>query len=522
MATLAGSGNELVANKWFSSLEEGADRIASLLERYRVAALVLATVAYLVVTVGISAWRPFWYDELFTHYIARQPAGEIREALKQGTDQMPLPYYLVVRASQRLFGEGELAARMPSVIGYWLGCLCLFRFVRRRTAALYGFLAIAFALSSSFAYRYAFEARPYALVFGFGALALVCWQSAAENRRRPAALAGLALALLAGVYSHYYAILLVCPIAAGEVVRAFRSRHIDWPLWLALLPCFVPLAFAELGTNLARYGATFWSAPRPSFFIVFYERMLQSLLLPAALLLVILALYYALRIENRQRTNLAQSPPTYEVTAVVALAGLPCFGYAVAVMVTNALVPRYVIAAILGLAILYSWLAFFGPRGKVAGVAALVVLAGATGMNRVLELRSMARERAQAPGLALPDAAVREPGPIVVENPLFFFEASYRSPYRSRLFYLVDPKSAGRYSSTYLDPGLPLLKGIASVNVELFDAFAAKHRRFTVYQRNDVSYGDGWILQHLLAYGARLELKELKGSDRVFVAVLPD
>ncbi|HPQ17106.1 MAG TPA: glycosyltransferase family 39 protein, partial [Bryobacteraceae bacterium] len=407
--------------------------------------------------------------------------------------------------------------------GYWLGCLCLFHFVRRRTTAVYGFLAIAFALSSSFAYRYAFEARPYALMFGFGALALVCWQWATENRRRPAAIAGMALAVMAGVYSHYYAILLVCPIAVGEFVRLLRLRRIDWPVWLALLPSVVPLASAELGTNLARYGANFWSAPRPSFFFVFYERMLQSLLLPGAFLLVVLALYYALGIGTRQDAKpTTPAPPLHEVAAVTALAGLPFFGYAVAVLVTNALVPRYVMPAILGLAVLYSWLAYFGPRSRAVGVIALLVLAGATGMNRLLELRSMARERAQAPGLALPEAAVSEPGPIVIENPLFFFEASHRSPYRSRLFYLVDPKSAPRYSSTHLDPGLPLLKRIAEVNVEDFDTFIAKHRRFTVYRKGDASYGEGWILDHLLASGARLELKERKGSDRVFLAVLPD
>jgi hypothetical protein len=60
------------------------------------------------------------------------------------------------------------------------------------------------------------------------------------------------------------------------------------------------------------------------------------------------------------------------------------------------------------------------------------------------------------------------------------------------------------------------------LNVELFDAFTAKHRSFTVYERDDDTYGFGWVLRHLLERGARLELKELKGSDRVYVAVLPD
>ncbi|HPQ15134.1 MAG TPA: hypothetical protein PLP04_07895, partial [Bryobacteraceae bacterium] len=103
MATLS-RGVSLNVGMRLWHLETGAERIALLLERYRAAALVLATVLYLAVTIGISLWRPFWYDELFTHYMARQPAAGIREALKEGVDQLPLPYFLAVRAGQRVFG----------------------------------------------------------------------------------------------------------------------------------------------------------------------------------------------------------------------------------------------------------------------------------------------------------------------------------------------------------------------------------------------------------------------------------
>jgi hypothetical protein len=87
--------------------------------------------------------RPFWFDEIFTLYISRLPdLGSIWSACTHGVDFNPPLLYLLTRWSQAVFGANELGARIPQVVGYWVFCLCLYRFVSMRTNALAGFIAL--------------------------------------------------------------------------------------------------------------------------------------------------------------------------------------------------------------------------------------------------------------------------------------------------------------------------------------------------------------------------------------------
>ena len=117
------------------------------------------TVIYLACTVARSLAKPLWFDELFTFYISRAPGWKERLAMGFGDDCPPL-FYGLTHACLRLFGENSLASRMPEIMGFWLMCVCLFLFVRRRCAAIYAFLAVLLAVRS-LAYAYAYEARPY-------------------------------------------------------------------------------------------------------------------------------------------------------------------------------------------------------------------------------------------------------------------------------------------------------------------------------------------------------------------------
>src|SRR5262249_59636705 len=89
--------------------------------------------------------------------------------------------------------------------------LCLFRFVWKRSSALYGFAAMLFPLVTA-AYDYGYEARPYGVVLGFSGLSLVFWQSATDGHYRKISLVALGLALAAAVLTHYYPLFLFCPL----------------------------------------------------------------------------------------------------------------------------------------------------------------------------------------------------------------------------------------------------------------------------------------------------------------------
>src|SRR5207237_1162969 len=113
------------------------------------------------------------------------------------------------------------------ILGFWLMTVCIFRFVSRRCPPIYAAAAMIFPLITS-AFYYACEARPYALVMGFTALALVCWQQILENERRTISLFGLWFSLSACICLHYYAILIWIPFGLAELARLRSRKRPDW------------------------------------------------------------------------------------------------------------------------------------------------------------------------------------------------------------------------------------------------------------------------------------------------------
>ena len=139
---------------------------------------------YGIATFVVAARRPLWNDELYTYHFARVPdLADLWRALQTGADQSPPLAYLLTRASLDLFGTSAVAIRLPEVVGFFVFSVCMYVFVARRTNELYGVIAMLLP-SLTAAYYYASEARAYALVLAFGALALVCWQLATEGVRR--------------------------------------------------------------------------------------------------------------------------------------------------------------------------------------------------------------------------------------------------------------------------------------------------------------------------------------------------
>ncbi len=215
-------------------------------EKNRFECLAAVSFLYLIPTL-ILGLRRMWFDELHTSYLARLPNLEaIWSALKEGADFNPPFLYLATRASHTLFGSGELATRLPEITGFLVMCFCLYYFVSRRCGFAYGLLAMTFPLITV-AYNYAAEARTYALTLGWGGLALVCWQAAAEGRRRRMALIGFTLSLAGALLTHCYAVLTMAPFVLGELARAAQKRRIDWPVLLCIaIACTAALSYLPL------------------------------------------------------------------------------------------------------------------------------------------------------------------------------------------------------------------------------------------------------------------------------------
>ena len=232
-------------------------------------------VLFLAVTLVLDAKRPLWNDELFTLYISRQSSLRgVWNALLTGAEQLPIFFFVLVRLSTGILGNSPLALRLPETLGFLTMNVCTFTFVRRRVPACYGLVAFLFPAVTD-AYYFAYEARPYGLVMGFCALAMLCWQSAAEPSRRSLSLIGTAVFLACAVNCHYYAVLLLFPFGLAEIVRYLEAKRFDWAMYLAIV---FPLVTLVLSLPVIRaashYSSHFWAKPSWTSLISFYSNLL--------------------------------------------------------------------------------------------------------------------------------------------------------------------------------------------------------------------------------------------------------
>jgi hypothetical protein len=197
------------AVRLLQAIETQAERLAHWLERHPMWPIGGILVLCLVCACVLASRKLMWNDELYTYYIATQPTvRQIWQALMTGAEQIPPTFHLLTRG-------------VPS--------------------PSYGLIAMVFPLVTD-AYRYAYEARPYALLLGLSGLALVSWQAASEGRNRWPWLMLLGGSLAGAVASHYYGVLVVAALAIAELVRTRLRGPLDPPVWIALvLACTAPL-----------------------------------------------------------------------------------------------------------------------------------------------------------------------------------------------------------------------------------------------------------------------------------------
>ena len=218
----------------------------------------------LLVYVGFTSWLAtnghFGNDELFTLYFSRLPGmGEVWQQLATGVEQTPPFFYVVTRASISIMGDSAFGLRLPEVGGVALAAICVAVAVARRSNLLYGSLAALLVLGSQATF-YAHEARPYGLVLGLVAAGFLFWQLRIDGADGIAVVLLMTAALTAAVASHYYAVLALLPIAAGEIVRSHTRKRIDVGVAVGLTVALVPLAVAWPLIDAARkYSDSFWT-----------------------------------------------------------------------------------------------------------------------------------------------------------------------------------------------------------------------------------------------------------------------
>lgn len=484
--------------------------LADVLERHRVVVLFLLSAAVITTAAARARAKPFWHDEIYTILHSTLPSiSAMWAASRDGIDLAPPLNSLLTRFVQSVAGVGPVATRLPAMVGYWTMTVVVFHMVRRRSNAT---LALAAALLPCYtaAFRYSYEARGYGLMLGLLAVGLYSWSEAAQGRRRALHLPLLALALTASLWSHYYAVLGLMPIAVGEVARLWRDRKPDWAVWGAISLSFLgALPLRPLAAAAAAQTQTFWARVGVTdlgavyqFLIEPLRRVTPWLILGAVISAVLLSVSI---FTGGKPSEPRRRLPVHEIAAGLAFLLIPAVGVLGARLFTGVFVARYALSAVIGLSLavpLAVWWAV--PRSGVPEVVLCLVLAGSFSRSAFESVRH-ARDPFHDPVEQRPQLVrhLAEPAPVVVTGGLMFLQFWYYTPpeLRGRLWYLADPAAAVRHrGSDSFDRGFLALRRWTAVTVQDYRSFVEGHQEFCVY-----AAGSGWLLDELREAGARID-----------------
>lgn len=479
--------------------------------------LILFTVIYAATEFCSNLRRPFWFDELISYYLADLPSiGQIWPLIARGIElNPPLPFW-ITWVIHHTIGQGEVATRLPALAGFWLMCVCLHYFVRRRSDALHGFWAMLLPLFTYTAAE-ATWARGYGLMLGSSAAALLCWQLAADGIRRSLALVGLAVSVATAVSCHYYALYVAGALALGEFVRTLDRKRIDYRIWLALLTGVSPLAaYLSLMRTLPGAAHAFWIAPMVRNLYESYADLAGPMI--ALLLGFAAATRSAGRCDETPRWN----PPTlerHEVTVCLALVAMPLAVYAGSNVTPLAFYSRYVQPAVIGFSIIVAMFVYRiggGSRHFRNLTASLVIGICFVPWMLLQIIKPLALAPPGAPIQGWIEVPQDSNLKLVIDNENDYLILFHYAPanIREHIVFLSDRRAAVEYLGS--DTGLrslELLQTFHNVNLVDYHKFISEHREFLLER----SRAGSSITQKLLTDGATMQLIRLHKGLGVFV-----
>jgi hypothetical protein len=361
------------------------------------------SVAYFAATTLLAGRGILFTDELVTLYMAKLPSAiALWEALSDGADTLPPMGHYTTRVAIQLLGDSHVAIRLPAILGYWLMSVCIYLFVRAYTPVTYAGVAMLTPLSTM-AYGgegvgpYAYFARPYGLMLGFGAAVLLCWQRACEGRYRLWWLIGLALSLAAALASHWYAVLVLIPLGLGELVRLRARRRPDGPMWAALaLGMASLLAFLPMIRNARTYQPVMSKGVVGVTAVVDAYQALLNGTSPLFLAILLILAWLASGSSNAGRDNRRAGNSRIPSEVLAALVGLlltPVSGAILASAITGVYSPRYMLLAVIGIAIGVGLATQrLGGWRRTTGII-LLATAGSASLFQIYQSKIALRER---------------------------------------------------------------------------------------------------------------------------------
>jgi hypothetical protein len=336
--------------------------------------------------------REFWLDEIYTYTLSSDPDFKhALVALYDGLEQNPPGFYVILRPLRGLMQDhAEVTLRCVTLLAAYAAFVGTYVTLRQGFSRLAAFTAVAGIWAHPVMLRYAFEARPYALW-----LALAVWFAyllgATEKHPKSvwlSLLLGLVAALLCGV--HYFGLIVFGLVVGGAGlvagVRRLMRAGVLIPLslgpiaWLTLTP-FLFHQRAQLSVS------TFAHAVDAKDILAFHAEMI-----PATHLLLAAGVFWLSSLLPRlaaSREAIGPRPWPSAIGGLSALLLMPVVLAVLSLTVQPALLPRYALPTVVGLAPLMACLFSRGRPLLLACSCALLI--GAS----LLGLRAFARSAQQ-------------------------------------------------------------------------------------------------------------------------------
>ena len=468
-------------------------------------------------------WRPLWFDEFFTLYVAQEPSVvDTVKALLAGADTNPPLDYLLRHLSFDAFGTSAEAFRWPSAAAFVAGMFAVYLYLRPRVPFLAAASAFLLPLCTR-AVDYAYEGRAYALLFASGPIALLAWQRAVDRPRNAARVLALVAALCIGPFSHYFGVLSIAPVAAGEIYRSVSRRRVDWRIAGALAATgLLLLLLLPFARNAASMSGAFWASRFGVADVFHYFRVtLQHAEAPAAIVLVGFVVY-AFRGKQFVRRPAPVNVPVHELVAAIVLALTPVSAYVLAKLLTGALTARYTIALVGGVAILTGYvLAKVCASARVVALASVALLT-AFGLGYLVS--AVAGFRGNEPVPAEIQKLLRQTSlPVAFDSPHLYLTYVHYEPdlARTRFWYPMDAQTALALHGFNNDEiALRGLSRIVPLQVANYADFVAANPEFLVLYGQDywpslvkMLQLDGYCLQAAGSAGQTILLHATRSAD---------
>ena len=478
-----------------------------------------------------AATSPFWYDEVITVAVSRQPsASAIWNVLRLGADGNPPGFYVIERASAALISNAHIAYRLPSIVGLCCTMLCVYAYVRRRAGNARALLCAFIPLTTVLYFTYPVEARPYSLLVACVAVALVCYERAPAPQWM--LLMGLTLALAETF--HYFAIFAIVPFGAAELTLLLATKRLRIGVWLALSCSVIPLvAFWPIVRAFKNYyGLNYWSHPTLYGAATTYGWFFEvpgpiGLALATVLLSGVLG-GVVLRAPMRREIGGGEAESAQERVLILGLLSLPIVMYVAEKLTHGGMINRYAVSAVLAYPVGVGLILPKMPRKSVILLAVFMLV--------VVTARDAAfwtAHRDHLVGVTSPaedmeklvnSSSYRElPVVITMDYALLDY---YASPeIEKRLLALVDlPKSFEYEGSDTIDRLDLALRSVMPLHVYEFHQFTSTHPSFLLYSAgNFVSAGTStfydWLTPELVREGYTVQVVAADQNRRVYLVM---